>query len=124
MRNIFDTANNIESENVLENLQFDLMNVLQREKSNGLYMWEISPSGKNHIAVVEDMCLLFNVFGVKVLFTDGLYFDGELRNTNFHWIEKDNLVLFDVHYIVRDTWEKCICHYAYNDFGVYFSNIK
>lgn len=86
--------------------------------------WEISPSGNNHIVVVDDLCLLFNIGGVRVLFKNVLFLDGELKVINFQWLEEDNLVVFDIHYIVHDEWQKCICHFAHNGFFAYLTPMR
>ena len=121
---IFHEANKQGSENVLHKLRLDLLSVLQQEMSIGLTKWETSPSGNHHIIVTDSLCLFINIFGATVLFENWLFFDGELWITNFHWIEEDNLVIFDVHYIVHNEWEKCICHFALDDFFTYFTPVN
>ena len=124
---IFDKARKIESESQIEELQQKLRWVLQEDKSNGLsgiIEWRTSPSGSNHVVATESLCLFINIYGVKVLFENPLFFEGELATTNYHWIEEDNLVVFDVLYIVHDKWEKCICHFAPDDFFAYLTPIQ
>lgn len=102
----------------------DLLRILQQEMSVGLISRDTSPSGNHHIIVTDNLCLFINVFGVTVLFENWLFFEGELRVTNFHWIENDNLVVFDIHYIVHDEWQKCVCHFSHNDFFAYCTPVR
>ena len=90
----------------------------------GITEWEISPSGNNHIVITNSLCLLFNIWGVKILFENWLFFDGELKVKNVQWFEEDHLIVFDVHYIVHDEWQKCICHFAHSGFFTYLSPVS
>jgi len=123
---IFDKANHMESANTsLRELNSDLLRVLQQEKCSDSYLcyWEISPSANQHIIATQSLCLLINVYGFHVLFENWLFYEGELSLEDFHWIEDDHLVVFNVHYIVHGELEKCICHFNQTDFFVYFSPI-
>lgn len=119
LADIFHEANKLVTEDTLHDLRLDLLSVLQQEMSNVYNRWEVSPSGNNYIVVTCNLCLLINVFGATVLIDNWLFFEGELVVKNFHWIEEDNLVTFDVHYLVCDEWEKCVCHFAHDDFFTY-----
>lgn len=123
LEKLFGKAQNAASEKEIEELQNELNSILCQEKT---LKQEISPSGKNHIVVTEagGFCLLINIYGIHVIFDSVLFCEGELCAENFHWIEKDNLVLFDVCYIVHDECKKCICHYDDEDFFVHFSKIE
>jgi len=122
---IFDKANKSEPEDTSKELQLKLSSILQKEASSvfsPLFRRATSPDGNHHIVVIENLCLLINIWGINVLFENWLFFDGELDVMNFHWNEKDNLVVFDVHFIIHNDVQKCICHFARDDFFVYFSD--
>lgn len=121
---IFDTANTTKCKDTIEKLKLDLLSVLQQEMSIGLYKWEVSPSGNNHIVVKANLCLLINIWGANVLFENWLFYEGELSIKYFQWIEEDNLVVFDIHYLVHNEWQKCICHFANSNFFTYFTAIN
>ena len=121
---IFNKANTTKCENTIKELKLELLGVLQQEMSIGLNKWEISPSGNNYIVVTKSLCLLFNVWGVNVLFENGLFFEGELSVKNFQWFEEDNLIVFDVYYIVHNEWQKCICHFTSSGFFTYFTPVS
>ena len=78
----------------------------------------------NHIVVKANLCLLINIWGANVLFENWLFYEGELSIKYFQWIEEDNLVVFDIHYLVHNEWQKCICHFANSNFFTYFTAIN
>lgn len=121
LERIFATANNTREESVRKKLQEELRSVFQQENPGDIFDWEISPSGNNHVIIAGSLCLFVNIWGIRVLFKNYLFLEGELWIKNFHWIERDNLVIFDLHYIVHDEVESCICHFAPDDFLVYFT---
>lgn len=118
---IFETANQTRDEDKLRALQSELKWILRTGKK---IKWMSAPSGTVHIGVVDEYCLLVDVYGVKVLFTDYRFLDGEQDVLNFHWMEEDHLVVFDALYIVRNLVDKCICHYTQEDFFVYLSPVR
>ena len=61
---------------------------------------------------------------VFLLFENRLLFDGELSIQNLEWFEEDNLVVFDLFYVVREERQKCICHYSHSGFFTYFTPIS
>ncbi len=71
-----------------------------------------SPDGMNHIVVCDDLCFFVNIYGLALLKEDFIFMDGELGIENIQWIERDNLVLFDLYYIVHGDRQKVICHYS------------
>ncbi len=111
LQSIFERTHII---NNAKNLNLKLLSVLQTEESKGdkLMIRNTSPSGKNHIVIVNDLCFLINIHGFIIFMSNGLFYEGELDITNIHWIEADNLVLFDAYYIVHGDREKGICHYS------------
>ncbi len=123
LQQIFDEANNkILNKEEIAYLNKQLLSILQQEMSRGLTLWEVSAAGHNHIFISSDICVLLNIYGGCVLLSNWLFFDGELTVLNFHWIEKDNLVVFDVYNIVHRKLQKCVCHYSNdNDQFIIFS---
>ena len=106
---IFETSKGIRDEQIIKELESDLLSVLQHEMSSrGFNTWEVSPKGHNHIIVSNDLCAIVNIYGINCIFENVLFFEGELRILNFHWIEDDNIVVFYLHYIVHDKWQTCI----------------
>ena len=120
---VFETAKGTDNKEKIKELELQVRSVLQQELTCGLTTWEISSKGNNHVIVSSDLCAFVNIYGIRFLFENPLLFDGELRILNFHWIEDDNIVVFDMHYIVHDEWQKCICHFENTDFFVYFTPI-
>lgn len=124
LERIFETANNTREESVRKKLQEELRSVFQQENPVDVFDWEISPSGNNHVIITGPLCLFVSIWGIKVLFKNYLFPEGELWIENFHWIESDNLVIFDLYYIVHNEVQSCICHFAPDDFFVYFTAAK
>jgi len=114
---IFQTAHNTKDEKILRELQSRLREALQWLKPR----CKSSPSGNNHLVLINGNCILINVYGIYYLFTDMLFYEGELSISSFHWIEKDNLLILTLNYIVHSSEKKCICHFDCNDFFVYFT---
>ena len=104
-----------------DKLNADLRSVLQGETGLGILKWEASPGGNNHIILTDSQCFLINPCGIHLLFKNWLIYDGEMWVRNFQWFEDDNLVVFDVDYIVHRKSQKCICHYSKDGFFCYFS---
>ena len=123
---IFDEANNnILNEDRIAYLNEHLLSILQQEMSRGLMLWKVSTTGQNHIIISSNICVLLNIHGGFVLFSSWLFFEGELAIKNLHWIEKDNLVVFDFYYIVHDEYQKCVCHFSNdNDRFIFLSSIE
>lgn len=117
---IFLTAHNTKDEKILHDLQSKLREILKRLPLHS----KSSPDGNHHIVFIKDMCILINVYGIYYLFSNFLFYEGELEISNYHWIEKDSLVVLDLHYIVHDLEQKCICHFDRNDHFVYFTESK
>ena len=69
----------------------------------------------------DSSCFWLSVHGVKLLFESLLFLEGELALENFRWTERDNLVVFDLYYIVHNERDKCICHFARDDFFAYIA---
>lgn len=128
---IFETAKGTRDKQIIKELELELLSVLQQEKSQritsksefGLNAWEISPKGNNHVIVSYDLCAFVNIYGISLILESVLFCEGEIEILNYHWIEDDNIVVFDVHYIVSNAWQKCICHFENTDFFVYFTPI-
>lgn len=107
-----------------ELLQKNLQELYQLESEYGLQNCEVSPSGKYHIWIIDTLCLLVSVNGFLILHDDWLFFDGELIVDNFQWIEEDNLVIFDLNYIIQKKTKKCICHFSENAAFVFRSGVE
>lgn len=125
LQQIFDEANNksLDKEQI-EYLNKRLLSIMQQEKSRGLALWEISPTGQNHIFISSKLCVLINIYGCYILLENWLFFDGELSVSNIRWLENDNLVIFDLNYIVHSEIQKCVCHFSNdNDSFIIFSPI-
>ena len=118
---IFETSRKTQNKKIIKELESLLSSVLKQEDNMKIRTWE-SPNGNNYIIVSKNLCLFINVYGINILFDSWLFDEGELEILNFHWIECDNMVVFDVYYIVHDIRQKCICHFANDDFFVYFTN--
>lgn len=114
---IFERAKNAQDKKTIKELESELFRVLQNEKSLGLHTWSASPNGNNHIIVANNLCLFINIYGINYIFDNWLFYDGELRILNFNWNESDSTVTFDIHYIVHNIWEKCICRFMNKDFS-------
>lgn len=119
LKEIFDAASKRPTEAMLKVLKFELLAVLEQEKNLGVMERVSSPSGNNHIVVVNSLCIIINLQGLHVVREDLLFCEGELAMRNFQWIEEDNLVLFDLYWIVHDNTERLVCHYVEPDFFVY-----
>ena len=117
---IFQTAQNTKDEKILHELQSRLREALKRLRPR----YKSSPSGNHHLMLINGNYILVNIYGIYYLFTNMLFYDGELEISNYHWIEKDNLVILDIHYIVHDLVQKCICHFDRNDYFVYLTESK
>ena len=116
MAEIFQAANATSDHAVEEQLRAELLSVLQSEKDNGLILRGQSPSQSDHIVISKNLCMFVNIYGAHVLIDNWLFWDGEMWILNFQWLEEVHLVAFDVHFIVDNKWEKCICHYGRTDF--------
>ena len=123
LRDIFEQANDKKNNDNLLPLKEELLGVLQTEMSRGMQAWDISPSGENHLICSGHLCFLINVYGIIVIFSSWLIWEGELTIAHSHWIENDHIVIFDKVYIVHQEKEEVICHYsndteAFVHFGV------
>lgn len=112
---IFDEANHDPDQDKIANLNKRLESVLQQEDSCQFFFCNTSPTGQNHIIISYETVILLNIYGGYVLLTDGLFLDGELDLINIQWIENDNLVVFDLFYIVYNELRKCVCHFSNDD---------
>ena len=129
LKDIFDTSSEIDKNDIkitteLNELMRRIIKAEMTDLSNkGTYplILKTSPCGDTHILVICNLCFIINIFGVNFLFENDLFNEGELQILNFHWNEKDNLVVFDIHYMVHGIWQKCICHFNNTDFFVYFT---
>ena len=119
LEEIFSAASKRPTEAALKVLKMELLAVLEQEKNLGVMDRASSPSGNNHVIVVDSQCIIINLQGIHLIRDDLLFCEGELAMLNFQWIEEDNLVLFDLYWIVHDDTERIVCHYAEPDFFVY-----
>ena len=95
-------------------LQYAFLSVIREEHKNGQKAISVSPNGMNFLFCLFEnyQYVLLNMDGISVLFENALIFEGELDVWNVQWIEKDNLVTFDLFYIVHSKIQKCICHFS------------
>ena len=126
LQEIFTEANNkpLQEEKISE-LKTKLVKVTLDEVFRGLEALERSPSGDVFLIVTRRCnCILLNIYGVRFLFRDVLFDEGEVMLKNIQWIESDNLLVFDKHYIVHNESQKCICHFTNDDNAfTYFTDI-
>ena len=120
LTDIFLTAHNTKDEKILHDLQSKLCEILKRLRLH----FKSSPDGNQHIIIIDKLCVLINIYGIYYLFYSFLFSEGELSISNVHWIEKDNLVVLDLHYMVHDLEQKCICHFDRDDYFAYLTECK
>ncbi len=122
LEEIFTKTQKVIAQEEKERLKLELVSILRQETSDRMTIWEVSPSGENHIVFIDHICFFINIYGAMPILSSWLFFEGELDIKNIHWMEDDRLVLFDVYYIVHGKVEKCICHYSNNsDAFCYFT---
>ena len=125
LQSVFDQSDIGTHETVT--LDDKLLSILLLEETRDiprLMLRESSPDGKNHIIICNDLCFMINIHGFIILMYNWLFYEGEMDIINIQWIDKDNLVLFDVYNIVHDEMQKGVCHYTNDESFVFLSEIR
>ncbi len=114
LHRIFLRANDKHRKETLLSIKNNLLYILHDEESMSLdpFLWKSSPSGDNHIIFAKDLCFFINIYGIIALFQNWLFFEGEMSIEHIHWIEHDNLVVFEKYFIVHNERQEVICHYS------------
>ncbi len=105
-----------------QELSRKLLSLLREEIMHGNSMTQLyksAPSGAYHLVSVDERCFLLSIYGILPLFTESLFLEGEAGLGRVRWMEADNLVVFELFYIVHSEYQTCVCHYS-NDEGAFF----